>query len=437
MLLQYNVRNFKSFGHPVEFSMFPTQESTDERFLKKIKTKAGEWKVLQRGGFFGPNASGKSSFIESIDFARNFIINGQKSGTTTGVSQFKGDFEDLKGVSVFQFMFYFEGDVFEYGFSIDRVQVHQEWLMQLNEKELEPLFTRITDGQGKTMIDIEDAFAPKYSVQRNLAELLKQSIQENQKNQLFLYKLYDNAVDRVQKVFDWFRHLQIIFPSSTIQALPIKIQQNQQLREYISDKLKSLDTGVFNVSVDSHNMTFEEFAENYGIPAEVIRDMEAIKHGIINIIGKSFIFFDGNLLQIKFEHKLNSKSVKFNIEEESDGTQRLLDLLPMLFSTQEDDNLIYFVDEIDRSLHTMLSQFLLDEFVNNISNRYNQIIFTAHDVNLINLKHFRKEEIWFIEKNSKGESRLNPLSNFVSINKNHDVLKAYLCGRFGAVPTIS
>lgn len=69
MLLRYIVSNFKSIGHPVEFSMFPTEESTDERFLKTITTKAGEWKVLRRGGFFGPNASGKSSFIESIDFA--------------------------------------------------------------------------------------------------------------------------------------------------------------------------------------------------------------------------------------------------------------------------------------------------------------------------------------------------------------------------------
>ena len=84
MLLRYIVSNFKSIGHPVEFSMFPTEESTDERFLKTITTKAGEWKVLRRGGFFGPNASGKSSFIESIDFARDYIVDGQKSGKGTG-----------------------------------------------------------------------------------------------------------------------------------------------------------------------------------------------------------------------------------------------------------------------------------------------------------------------------------------------------------------
>lgn len=435
MLLRYIVSNFKSIGHPVEFSMFPTKESTDERFLKTIKTKAGEWKVLQRGGFFGPNASGKSSFIESIDFARDYIVDGQKSGKGTGINQFRGDFAELSGISSFQFMFYLEGEVYEYGFSLDRRQVHEEWLMQLTEKDLEPLFTRVTDENGKTEIEIESRFATKNSKQRYLIEILKQSIQENQKNQLFIYKLYDNGIERIENIFNWFKHLQIIFPSSSIQSLPIRMKLDKKLREYIADKLNSLDTGVSDVSVVSNKITFEDFAEKYDIPTEVIQDMEEIENGIININGKSFIFTEGKMLQIKFNHILNSKIVKFNIDEESDGTQRLVDLLPMLFSVKEDSNFICFVDEIDRSLHTKLSQFLLDEFVNITKSGYNQIIFTAHDVNLINLDRFRQDEIWFIEKNDKGESRLKPLSNF-EINEKRDALKAYLSGRFGAIPII-
>ena len=134
-------------------------------------------------------------------------------------------------------------------------------------------------------------------------------------------------------------------------------------------------------------------------------------------------------------HKLNGKVVPFDIDEESDGTQRLLDLLPMLFAMREDSRAIYFVDEIDRSLHTKLSQYLLSEFVNCCENTYNQIIFTAHDVNLINTNEFRQEEIWFIEKNNFGESRLRPLSDF-NLQKGQDALKSYLSGRFGAVPMI-
>ena len=156
--------------------------------------------------------------------------------------------------------------------------------------------------------------------------------------------------------------------------------------------------------------------------------------------GKYFVFSEEEekrtvIVRQKFEHMLNGKMVAFDIDEESDGTQRLLDLLPMLYSIRENRNAIYFVDEIDRSLHTKLSQFLLSEFVNCCENTNNQIIFTAHDVNLINTDSFRQEEIWFIEKNRLGESRLRPLSDF-DLKEGQDALKAYLNGRFGAIPTI-
>lgn len=440
MLLQYIVSNFKSIGHPVEFSMFPVQATMDERFLKPIPTKNGTWKVLRRGGFFGPNASGKSSFIESIAFARNFIVDGQKSGKGIRIDQFRGELEELKGISTFQFVFYLNEEVYEYGFSVDRYQVHEEWLMQLTENGFVPLFTRVTDNFGKTDIDIEQKFAPQNSKERVLAEVLKESIKENQKNQLFLYKMHDNGIKQAEKIVNWFRSLQIIFPETRVRALPIRMKDDIELRDYIAEMLRKMDTGVFNVSVASKVIDFHDFAEKLEVPQEIIEDIEEIRNGIVSFAGKYFIFAENKkkrtiLVQLKFAHKLNGKSIQFDIDEESDGTQRLLDLLPMLFAMREDSHAIYFVDEIDRSLHTKLSQYLLSEFISCCENTYNQIIFTAHDVNLINTNDFRQEELWFIEKNSLGESRLRPLSDF-NLQKGQDALKAYLCGRFGAIPMI-
>lgn len=440
MLLQYVVSNFKSIGHPVEFSMFPVQATMDDRFLKTIPTKNGMWKVLQRGGFFGPNASGKSSFIESIAFARDFIVDGQKSGKGTKVNQFRGNFEDLNDLSTFQFVFCLNENIYEYGFSLNRYQIFEEWLMQLTESGFSPLFTRATNGNGKTEIDIESKFARKNSKERNLSEVLKDSIQENQKNQLFLYKLSDNGIKKAEMIVDWFRSLQIIFPETRIKALPIRMKADTELQDYIANMLRKMDTGVFDVSVASKEIDFHDFAEKLEVPQNIIEEIEEIRNGIVNFAGKYFIFAENKkkrtiLVQLKFSHRLNGKSVQFDIDEESDGTQRLLDLLPMLFATREDGNTIYFVDEIDRSLHTKLSQFLLNEFVNCCKDTNNQIIFTAHDVNLINTNDFRQEEIWFIEKNNLGESRLRPLSDF-NLQKGQDVLKAYLSGRFGAIPMI-
>lgn len=440
MFLQYIVSNFKSIGHPIEFSMLPVQTTKDERFLKSIPTKNGNWEVLCRGGFFGPNASGKSSFIESIAFARDFIVDGQKSGQGIRIDQFRGGFEELKGISIFQFVFYLDKKIYENGFSLDRFQVHEEWLMRMTKTGFVPLFTRVTDSSGKTVIDIESRFARKDSKERRLAEILKISMQKNQKNQLFLYKMHDNGIKKAEKIVDWFKRLQIIFPESKVKALPIRMKTDSELRTYIGDMLRKMDTGVFGISVASEEIDFHDFAENLNVPQEIIDEIEDIRNGIVNFAGKYFIFVEDEkkrtvLIQLKFAHELNGKSVQFDIDEESDGTQRLLDLLPMLFAMREDDHAIYFVDEIDRSLHTKLSQYLLNEFIICCEKTYNQIVFTAHDVNLINMNDFRQEEIWFIEKNHLGESCLRPLSDF-NLQEGQDTLKAYLSGRFGAVPMI-
>lgn len=437
MLLKYIVSNYKSIGHPIEFSMFPTETDKDERFLKTITTKAGDWKILQRGCFFGPNAAGKSSFIESLNFMRNFIVNGQRSGKGININQFRGEFEELKGISTFQIVFFIDGDIYEYGFSVDRRQIYEEWLMIMTENDFAPIFIRETDEMGKTQINI---LGIENTKERNLAEVLKISIQENQKNQLFLYKLYDNGIRIAEKIVDWFRELQFIFPDTNVKGLPLRLQQDTDFKTFIAQSLERMDTGVFDLSIASDEMDFHEWAEKQNLPSALIEEIEDIRSGIVSLNGKYFIFGEGEkshtvMIQIRFEHRLNNKIVSFNIEDESDGTQRLLDLLPILFAMKEKRSSIYFVDEIDRSLHTKLSQHLLNEFINESKNICSQIIFTAHDVNLINLERFRQEEIWFIEKNSLGESRLKPLSDF-RLKEGQDALKAYLSGRFGAVPMI-
>lgn len=441
MLLEYNVSNFKSIGHTIEFSMLPTTSDIDERYTKEIQTKHGVRKVLKRGAFYGPNASGKSSFIQSIEFARKFIVDGVPSGRGTGINQFKGEFEDLDQQSLFQFVFLAEDDeIYEYGFSLDSNQVYEEWLMIFTQTGLEPLFERQTDDEEKTIIEITSKFARRKSKNRELAEVLKETIKEKQKNQLFLYKLYDNGVKRVEPVMDWFRSIQVIFPNSKIRFLPIRISKDMDFQKFISDSLSKMDTGVRQVSAVSDELDFHDFAEKAHFSKELIQDIEEKKQGMFRIGGKYYIFGEKQenrmrLVQIKFEHRLNSKSVEFDLEDESDGTQRLLDLLPMLFTIDKKNRSIYFVDEIDRSLHTKLSKYLLKLFLVNSNDTNSQIIYTAHDINLIDLDDFSQDEIWFVEKKLSGETTIKPMSDF-DINGDQDILKAYLNGRFGAVPVI-
>ena len=436
MLLRYIVSNYKSIGHHIEFSMFPTEPSSDDSFLTTIETKMGKWQILRRGALFGPNASGKSSFIESIRFAKHYITNGQKNGKSTFIPQFKGDFEDLNGVSTFQFMFYLDGEIYDYGFSLDQRQVHEEWLMVLTEENFVPIFTRTTNQNEKTDIEMEASLISEQENERTLAEILQNSIQ---KNQLFLYKLYDNGIKKIETIMEWFEKIQIIFPNTKLQGLPLKIKEDEQFREFLSQSLNSLDTGVFQITASTDEIDFKELVEKMDLPQELIAEIEEMKNGIVNLNGKYFIFAENKnhttFIQVKFEHHLNNKVIRFNIDDESDGTQRLLDLLPILFQLQKKSNTIYFVDELDRSLHSKLSKYFLKTFIENSQDTCKQLVFTAHDTNLIDLTELTQEEIWFVEKNQLGETTLKPFSDF-TIHAEHNTIKDYLNGRFGAVPVI-
>ena len=242
-------------------------------------------------------------------------------------------------------MFYLDGEVYEYGFSLSRRQVHEEWLMILTQDDMAPLFTRTTDENGKTQIDIESRLARKNSKERRLAETLKDSIGENQKNQLFLYELYDNGVAKAELIIKWFQNIQIIFPDSTVKGLPLRLQQDHDFKTFLAESLRKMDTGVFNLTVVSDEIDFHEYADKIDLPAEIVEEIEEIKSGIVSLNGKYFIFAENEIshtvmIQIKFEHHLNEKTISFNMEDESDGTQRLLDLLPILFVMKENSQTI-------------------------------------------------------------------------------------------------
>lgn len=162
--------------------------------------------------------------------------------------------------------------------------------MVLTENDFAPMFTRVTDVDGKTEIDIGTKFARKNAKQRILAETLANGMQEKQKNQLFLYKLYDNGVTRVEEIIDWFNNLEIIFPSTKLQRLPIQMQMDDKFKTFIANSLKSLDTGIFGVSVVSDEINFYEYAEKLNLPKHVIEKVEEIGNGMVTLNGKYFIF---------------------------------------------------------------------------------------------------------------------------------------------------
>ena len=128
----------------------------------------------------------------------------------------------------------------------------------------------------------------------------------------------------------------------------------------------------------------------------------------------------------------NGKLIDFSIDEESEGTQRLINLIPSLFLLQGDDEHVIFIDELDRRLHPLLSRLFVKKAIN-CRGKENQLIFTTHDTNLLDLELFRRDEIWFVEKDRQGSSTIYSLAEFKT-RPDLKIEKGYLNGRFGAIP---
>jgi AAA15 family ATPase/GTPase len=143
------------------------------------------------------------------------------------------------------------------------------------------------------------------------------------------------------------------------------------------------------------------------------------------------------VFKLMANHKIKDSTAETSLEikDESDGTQRLLELIPALYLVLKGDY-VCIIDELDRSMHPKLSFNILDMFLDSRIKHEGQLIVTTHETNLLNLNLLRRDEIWFVEKNKDGASSIFSLEEFIP-RYDSDVRKGYLLGRFGGIPIVN
>ena len=224
----------------------------------------------------------------------------------------------------------------------------------------------------------------------------------------------------------------------------MRIYKDEVYRQNLSKYLKKYDTGIVDIYADV-SMSLDEAASKYNMTPGLVNRVRKIAEESKGKEGGRIIRYGGELLsiqvkngeieiyKIKNTHILNDHKVNFNLEDESSGTQRLFDLIPVLDIV--DNVSVILVDELDRSLHTSLAKTFLEDMIKRLKN--SQFIFTSHNVALMEEDMFRFDEIWFIQKNSKGETRMCALSEYnLPEERKKNLIKDYLNGRFGGVPVI-
>lgn len=329
--------------------------------------------------------------------------------------------------------FKFEDRYYAYGVEFTIQGIQEEWLFEINERTEKKVFSRESNAAkvfdfGTLKLNADAKGFLNYLGQGTSAQksFLSEYNDRNGKN-----------LDSVKKAYTWFADvLRIIFPKSRFQGLSFKIEEDNKFRESFNSLLKYFNTGIVDIK------RFPISKENVDIPREILDEIQSgLKPGNKSFVSSpdgDWYFFElsqEGVFKISKQKTIhedeNKKRYTFNMTEESDGSLRLLDFIPMLVSLKS-GNSVFLIDEIDRSLHPMLSYEILNCYLSGLSEESDsQLIATTHESNLLNLELIRADEVWFVEKTLDGSSHLTSLAEY---KPREDIRKGYLMGRYGAIP---
>ena len=431
MLIRFHASNFLSIHEEVELSLIPGRVRQHPEHVMHDSEGCGA-AVLRAAVIYGANAAGKSNLVRAMRFAQRLIVDGTRIKQAIPRIPFKLCKEGTSCPSKFEFEFKQGKRCYGYGFEVDSQRVHAEWLYEIKKTTEALLFERTTTEEGGVAVQ----FGKVGFVDSDDGRTVRGVAKGTRPNQLFLTESMERNVPHFADVYHWFREtLAIIYPESKYLPLLGRTAESD-FAASMARYLEQLGTGVYGFDLSEVDPEVEFSAEML----EDLREMAEPEGKSIFVVGPRgecyIVELSGGQIQAKklmFKHRMGDggEEVQFDIREESDGTRRMLDLLPG-FANLTGREQVIVIDELDRSLHPRLSYELLRLFLADSGNR-SQIIATTHEENLLNLELLRRDEIWLIEKDPGGASQLYSLEEFAP-RYDKDIERGYLMGRFGAIP---
>ena len=413
MIVNIKVSNFLSFNEETELSL---SAGKIRRNADRIYTNRNV-RILKCLSIFGPNASGKSNLMRVIFFIKKSLIENKIPREYTN-KYYKLDKKNIDKPSKFEISILINKRIYVYGFTVilSKGQFVDEWLYEKNNNKL--LFKL---NSYESIFEVGTYFKNKKTIRR--LEIYGNDCMGT--NSLFLRNINDKKdkmyedfgeLDILRDIFNWFVFsLKIHFPSNRLDIYPDFIESNI---EQISKILNALDTGVTKLSYIQE--TVNQIKNK--IPNELISDIyddlmlqEDDKHtkSILVRSDKQFYTFELNkdnemvVTSLQFTH--NIKDIYFDMDEESDGTTHLLDLVEILLDTKRERTFVF--DEIERCLHPAITVKFLELFLELAKERNNQLIITTHESRILAEDILRNDEIIFIKKDKMGASNIITLDS--------------------------
>lgn len=414
MLIEFTVGNYLSFKDTVTFSMVaaPIKEHQDNNVFSVSES----LKLLKSSIIYGANASGKSNFIKAISFIKRLVINSSKetqANELIDVEAFKLSSETENQPSYFEIIFIYEEVRYRYGFEVDTIKVHREWLFHAPKGKEALLFIRESN-----KIELGTHFSEGKGLESKTRD-----------NALFLSVVAQFNGQLAITILKWFRRLRIISGLNDDNYLFYTVNKlnNPKEKGKILEFLKIADLGITDVTAEEFKVTVDNLPKY-----------------------KQFFSSDDNPFFIKVSalHKKYDKNKQISVLEnfdletnESEGTKKIFCLSgPLINALDSGETLV--IDELDSRLHPLITRFIVQIFNSKETNFSNaQLIFATHDTNLLNKNIFRRDQIWFVEKDIYGATDLYSLVEYktkenAKVRNDASFEKDYILGKYGAIPFI-
>ena len=439
MLIRSKVENFKSFSELTELVMISSSKiRRKEEHVKRL----GGAKVLKFAAVYGANAAGKSNLIGLFAFVQQVLMSGLDISHSGLYCRNNG--ENKKRESTFEIQFSVQEHVYAYGFTavLSEMRICEEWLYELSDERVVLLLSvnASSDEPIATDIDFSESERTRFKTYADDFSVGANTLFLNELNRSKRYASESKFMAFVN-AYRWLsENIVVITPTRPPRDAKYLLSEEGILR--VGRLLSSFDTGIAQLCPES--MTLEAFADAAGskFMEQIRADANSRLKGSLmaKIRGclqtsDGFYFFDistsgiSNISTLRLRHKGSAEL--FDFFEESDGTRRLFDLMGILLDDAEDTT--YVVDELERSLHPTLVRHFLELFMELNANGSCQIVFSSHEASIMEQSLFRRDEIWFVDRGADGNSRLYSLDRFKD-RFDKDIAKAYLEGRYGAVP---
>ncbi len=422
MLVEFTVGNYRSFREPQTLNMEATSLKSAPKYSaldENVIFDEGKLKLLSSAAIYGANASGKSNFVRAWKFFQKQVSDSAREsqvGDTINVEPFAFSQVERQKPSFFEIVFVNDNRRYRYGFEADSWHIHREWLFRYDRTEVN-LFFR----EGEEIKINRNSFKEGYGLESRVRE-----------NALFLSVVAQFNGEIATSILTWLNNAKVVsgledrdYKSFTL----LLMQYSKTFGSQISNFIGSLDVNIRNLGLADHGQLslfdIEPDLNVENVRSSGQRAQETIKttHTIYNAANSE------------------AGTVEFDIAQESAGTQKMIYFAGLLLLSLE-QGMVLFVDELDARLHPLMTCEIIKLFNDKKTNPNGaQLIFTTHDTNLLANHLFRRDQIWFVEKDDFQASFLYSLAEFVDeegnkVRNDASLERDYISGRFGAIPFI-